>query len=66
MNSAVCLFVRVSVCYQKFVSRRKSAMECSEVHQPTKTGRQPCLKRKTTSPKMEDDLTKNGRRPHPK
>ena len=24
------------------------------------------LKWKTTSPKMEDDLTQNGRRPHPK
>ena len=31
-----------------------------------KNGRRPQPKWKTTSPKMEDDLTQNERRPHPK
>jgi len=40
------LCIRVSVCCQKFVSSRRSAMECAEVDQLTKTGRQPRLTQK--------------------
>merc|ERR1711947_40615 len=67
LTSLFSLSLSPLLLYQKELPYIPEILYATIIHKkikiPTENGRQPHPKWKTISPKMEDDLTQNGRRP---